>query len=144
MIIEGITDAIQDSMVLETKAINQEVATQTIDLGSTSQIFNNNTYFSNYGKRFIQPYEQTFPQQNTYRNNEPNLEQQSPSPQQPQQPQQGASFYTPCRNNNLQQRQSKPNNIQQQPNQISFVEGDDDYVNAITDFFQTIEVSERY
>ena len=71
----------------------------------------------------------------THRNNEPNLEQQSPSPQQQQQPQQSASFYTPNRNNNLQQRQPKPNNIQQQPNQISFVEGDDDYVNAITDFF---------
>ena len=94
-----------------------------------------NTSFSSYGNRFTQPYEQTFPQQNTYRNNEPNLEQQSPSPQQQQQPQQSASFYTPSRNNNLQQRQSKPNNIQQQPNQISFVEGDDDYVNAITDFF---------
>ena len=38
-------------------------------------------------------------------------------------------------NNSLQQRQSKPNNVQQQPNQISFIEGDDDYVNAITDFF---------
>ena len=36
MIIERITEAIQDSMVLETKAINQEVATQTIILGSTS------------------------------------------------------------------------------------------------------------
>ena len=94
-----------------------------------------NTSFSSYGNRFIQPYEQTFPQQNTYRNNEPNLEQQSPSPQKQQQPQQGASFYTPSGNNNLQQRQSKPNNTQQQPNQISFVEGDDDYVNAITDFF---------
>ena len=94
-----------------------------------------NTSFSSYGNRFTQPYEQTFPQQNTYRNNEPNLEQQSPSPQQQQQPQQSASFYTPSRNNNLQQRQSKPNNIQQQPNQIIFVEGDDDYVNAITDFF---------
>ena len=91
-----------------------------------------NTSFSSFGNRFTQPYEQTFPQQNTYRNNEPNLEQQSPSPQ--QQPQ-GASFYTPSRNNNLQQRQSKPNNIKQQPNHISFVEGDDDYVNAITDFF---------
>ena len=94
-----------------------------------------NTSFSSYGNRFTQPYEQRFPQQNTHRNNEPNLEQQSPSPQQQQQPQQGASFYTPSRNNILQQRQSKPNNIQQQPNQISFVEGDDDYVNAITDFF---------
>ena len=94
-----------------------------------------NTSFSNYGNRFTQPYEQTFPQQNTYRNNEPNLEQQSPSPQQQPQPQQGASLYTPSRNNNLQLRQSKPNNVQQQPNKISFVEGDDDYVNAITDFF---------
>ena len=123
-------------MVLETKAINQEVATQTIILGSTSLTINNKIlFFSSYGNRFTQPYEQTFPQQNTYRNNEPNLEQQSPPPQQQQQPQQTASFYTPIRNNNLQQRQSKPNNIQQQPNQITFVESDDDYVNAITDFF---------
>ena len=29
-----------------------------------------NTSFSSYGNRFTQPYEQTFPQQNTYRNNE--------------------------------------------------------------------------
>ena len=94
-----------------------------------------NTSFSNYGNRLPQPYEQTFPQQNIYRNNEPNLEQQSPSPQQQQQPQQSASFYSPSRNNNLQQRQSKPNKTHQQPNQISFVEGDNDYVNAITDFF---------
>ena len=94
-----------------------------------------NTSFSSYGNRFTQPYEQTLPQQNTYRKNEPNLEQQSPSPQQQQQPQQGASFYTPSTNNNLQHRQSKPNNTQQQPNQISLVEGDDDYVKAITDFF---------
>ena len=41
MIIERITEAIQDSMVLETKAINQEVATQTIILGSTSLTINN-------------------------------------------------------------------------------------------------------
>ena len=44
MIIERITEAIQDSMVLETKAINQEAATQTIILGSTIQIFNNQTH----------------------------------------------------------------------------------------------------
>ena len=94
-----------------------------------------NLSFSNYGNRFTQPYEQTLPQQNTYRKNEPNLEQQSPSAQQQQQSQQGASFCTPSRNNNLQQRQSKPNNTHQQPNQISFVEGDDDYVNAIKDLF---------
>ena len=75
---------------------------------------------------------QTFPQQNTCRNNEPNFEQQSPSPQQQQQPQQGASFYAPNKSNYLQQKQSKPNDIEQQPDQISFVEGDDDYVNAIT------------
>ena len=61
-----------------------------------------NTSFSSDGNRFTQPYEQTFPQQNTYRNNGPNLEQQLPSPQQQQQPQ-GASFYTPSRINNLQQ-----------------------------------------
>ena len=77
-----------------------------------------NTSFSSYGNRFTQPYEQTFPQQNTYRYNELNLKQQSPSPQQQQQPQQSVSLYTPSRNNNLQQRQSKPNNIHQQPNQI--------------------------
>ena len=100
-------------MVLETKAINQEVVTQTITLGSTSLTINSK----------IQPYEQTFPQQNTYRNNEPNLKQQSPSPQQQQPPQHVASFYAPNRNNSLQPRQSKPNNTQQQPNQISFVEG---------------------
>ena len=41
MIIEGITEAKQDSMVLETEAFNQEVATQTIILDSTSLIFNN-------------------------------------------------------------------------------------------------------
>ena len=41
MIIERITEAIQDSMVLETRAINQEVATQTIILGSTSLTINN-------------------------------------------------------------------------------------------------------
>ena len=41
MITERITEAIQDSMVLETKAINQEVATQTIILGSTSLTINN-------------------------------------------------------------------------------------------------------
>ena len=41
MIIERITEAIQDSMVRETKAINQEVATQTIILGSTSLTINN-------------------------------------------------------------------------------------------------------
>ena len=41
MIIEQITEAIQDSMVLETKAINHEVATQTIILGSTSLTINN-------------------------------------------------------------------------------------------------------
>ena len=41
MIIERITEAIQDSMVLETNAINQEVATQTIILGSTSLTINN-------------------------------------------------------------------------------------------------------
>ena len=69
-----------------------------------------NTFFSSYGNRFTQPYEQTFHQQKTYRNNEPNLEQQSPSPQQQQQPQRGASFFTPSRNINLQQKQSKPNN----------------------------------
>ena len=93
------------------------------------------TSFSKYGNRFTQPYEQIFLKQNTYRNNEPNLEQPSTSPQQQQQPQQGASFYTPSRNKNLQQTQSKPNNIQQQPNQIRFAEGDDNYVNAITHFF---------
>ena len=94
-----------------------------------------NTLFSNYGNRFTQPYEQAFPQQNTYRNNKPDPEQQLPSPQQQQQPQQGVSFYAPNRNNSLQQRQSKPTKTQQQPNQISFVEGGDDYVNAITEFF---------
>ena len=41
MIIERITEAIQDSMVLENKAINQEVAIQTIILGSTSLTINN-------------------------------------------------------------------------------------------------------
>ena len=41
MIIERITEAKQDSMVIETKAINQEVATQTIILGSTSLTVNN-------------------------------------------------------------------------------------------------------
>ena len=41
MIIERITEAIQDSMVLEAKAINQEVATQTIILGTTSLTINN-------------------------------------------------------------------------------------------------------
>ena len=41
MIIERKTEAIQDSMVPETNAINQEVANQTITLGSTSLIFNN-------------------------------------------------------------------------------------------------------
>ena len=41
MITERITEEIQDSMVLETKAINQEVATQTIILGSTSLTINN-------------------------------------------------------------------------------------------------------
>ena len=76
MIIERITKPIQVSVVLETKAINQEMATQTVILGSTSPtIDNKNTSFSNYGNGFTQPYEQTFPQQNTYRNNEPNLEQ---------------------------------------------------------------------
>ena len=40
MIIERITEAIQDSMVLETKAINQEVATQTIIVGTTSLTIN--------------------------------------------------------------------------------------------------------
>ena len=69
-----------------------------------------NTSFNDYGNRFTQSYE-TFPQQNTYRNNEPNPEQQQ------DQPQQGASFYAPNRNNSPQQRQSKPNNIQKQPNQ---------------------------
>ena len=83
-----------------------------------------NTSSSNYGNRSTQPYEQTFPQKNTYRNNETNLEQTSP--QQQQQTKQGASFYTPKRYNNLQQRQSTPNNIHQQPNQICFVEGDKD------------------
>ena len=144
MIIERITEAIQDSMVLETKNINQEVATQTIILGSTSQIFKNKTHLLATMVKGLHNPTNRHSLSKTYRNNEPNLEQQSSSPQQPQQPQQGASFYTPSRNNNLQQRQSKPNNIQQQPNQISFVEGDDDYVNAITHFFQTIEVSERY
>ena len=94
-----------------------------------------NTFFSSYGNRFTQPYDQIFPQQNTYRNIEPNIEQQSPSPKQQQQPQQGASFYALNRNNYLKQRQSKPNNTQQQPNQIGFVVGDDDYVNAIRDLF---------
>ena len=41
MIIERITEAIQGSMVPEAKAINQEVATQTIILGSTSLTINN-------------------------------------------------------------------------------------------------------
>ena len=41
MIIEKLTEAIQDSMILEIKDINQEVVTQTIILGSTSLIFNN-------------------------------------------------------------------------------------------------------
>ena len=41
-----------------------------------------NTSFNIYGNRFTQPYEQTFPQQNTYRNNEQNLEKQSQSPPQ--------------------------------------------------------------
>ena len=136
MIIEKITEAIQDSMVLEIKAISEEVATQTIILGSTSLIFNNKIHLLvTMVIDLHNPTNRHSLQQNTYRNNEPNLEQQSPSPRQQQQPQQGASFHTPSRNNNLQQRQSKPNNIQQQPNQISFVEGDDDYVNAITDFF---------
>ena len=44
MIIERKTEAIQDSMVLETKAINQEMATQTIIIGSTSLIINNKIY----------------------------------------------------------------------------------------------------
>ena len=44
MTIEGITEAIQDSIVVETKAINQEVITQTITLGSTSLIFDNKIY----------------------------------------------------------------------------------------------------
>ena len=41
MIIERNTEAIQDSMVLKTKTINQELATQTIILGSTSLTINN-------------------------------------------------------------------------------------------------------
>ena len=45
MITERITEAIQDSMVLEAKAINQEVATQTIILGSTSLTINNKIHF---------------------------------------------------------------------------------------------------
>ena len=122
-------------MVLESKAINQEVGYSNYNPRFNKPNYQQqNASFSSCGNRFTQPYEQSFPQQNTYRNDEPNLEQQSPSQQQQQQPQ-GASFYKPSRINNLKQRQSKPNNIQQQANQISFVEGDDDYVNAITDFF---------
>ena len=34
------------------------------------------------------------------------------------------------------QRQSKQSNMQQQPNQIIFVEGDNDYVITIRDFFR--------
>ena len=45
MVIERITEAIQDSMVLETKAINQELATQTIILGSKSLTINNKINF---------------------------------------------------------------------------------------------------
>ena len=41
MTIEGITEAMQDSMVLETKAINKEVVFQTIILVSTSLTINN-------------------------------------------------------------------------------------------------------
>ena len=41
MVIKRITEALQDSMVRETKAINQNVATQTIIPGSTSLIFEN-------------------------------------------------------------------------------------------------------
>ena len=89
------------------------------------------TSFSNCGSKFTQSYEQTFLQQKKYRNNEPNLEQQWPQKQQ-QQPQKWASFYTPKSNSSLKPGQSKPNKFQQQTNQISFVEGDNDYVNAIT------------
>ena len=56
MTIEGITEAMQDSMVLETKAINKEVVFQTIILVSTSLTINNkNKSLSNYGNRFNQP-----------------------------------------------------------------------------------------
>ena len=41
MIIERLTEATQDSMVLESKAINQERVTQTITLGSTSLTIHN-------------------------------------------------------------------------------------------------------
>ena len=76
MIIERITEAIQDSMVLETKAINQEVATQNYNPRFNKPNYQQqNTSFNNYGNRFTQSHEQTFPQQNTYRNNEPNPEQ---------------------------------------------------------------------
>ena len=46
---------------------------------------------------------------------EPNIEQPSPHQQQ-QQPHQGARVYATNRNNSLQPRQPKPNNIQQQSN----------------------------
>ena len=135
MPIERITEATEYLVVLETKAINQEEVTQTITLVSTSLTINskihllitmvidslNPTNKPSLSKTHVEKINQ--------------ICKQSPSPQQQQQPQQGASFYAPNRNIYLHQRQSKSNNIQQQPNQISFVEGDNDYVNAITDFF---------
>ena len=135
MIIERITEATQGTMVLETKAINQEVDTQTIILGSTSLIFNNKIHFlvtmvidllnptnkPSLSQTHIKVMNQIL---NTNCHHHYNSNSHNKAL---------ASMHQT--NNSLQQRQSKLNNIQQQPNQISFIEGDDDYVNAITDFF---------
>ena len=49
MIIEKITETIQDSMVPETKANNQEVANQTIIRFNKPNYQQQNTSFNSYG-----------------------------------------------------------------------------------------------
>ena len=119
MIIERITEAIQDSLVVGSLIIKNQIhllatmaiylfnhmnkrSCSKIQIETMNQILNNNHNNSNSHNKTLTCMHQT--------------------------------------EITLQQNQTKPKSTQKQPNQTSSVEGDDDYVNAITDFFfQTIK-----
>ena len=128
MIIEKITEAIQD-LVLETKAINQEVATQTIILGSTSLTINNKIHLLavmaidslNYtnklslSKTILEIMNQILNNNHHHHNN--------------------SNSHNKVLVSIHQVEMTIYNKDNQKPTLFCFVEGDDDYVYAITDFF---------
>ena len=135
MTIGRTTEATQYSLVLETNAINQKVVTPTLILGSTSLIINNKIHLlvtmvidslnpTNRPSYIFKVHIGIMNQ--ILKNNPQTISSISHNKAL-------ASLHQT--EINLQPRQSKPNNIQQQQNRIIFVEGDNDYVNAITDFF---------